>query len=267
MSNLRRTENFQVPTDSVAVWPRWLVLGSILFAIGLAYGLSQNFRTLIHEVTYPMAMGDFSALKDFILSFGWWAPVISFLLMILQTLIAPLPAFVLAMANSMAFGMVYGFLLTCSSAVIAAFTAFGLSRWLGRPFLKRRFGGNTLGKIDAVMEMYGAWAVLVLRLFPVISYDAVSFAAGLTVMRMGPFGLATFVGMLPATIAFALLGDSLESANRWSFIGGVALLGILLIAAACMRWSAFWRSARPAREPSGRGEKSPVHGELLIKRQ
>ncbi len=112
-------------------------------------------------------------------------------------------------------------------------------------------GGRALGSFDTLMAQYGAWGVLVVRLFPVISFDLVSFAAGLTAMRAGPFGLATFVGMLPAALAFSLLGDSLTSANRWSLIGGAGLLSVLLLSAACMRKSAVWRRVHRAHPVSG----------------
>ncbi len=217
---------------------------------GVAYWLLPGFRSTVRHVIGIMAHGDIAALKVFMLSFGPWAPAISFLLMILQTLIAPLPAFALAMANAMAFGMVYGCLLSCVSALVAAFTAFYLSRWCGRPFLERWLYVRPLRALDALIETYGAWGVLVARLFPVISFDLVSFAAGLTAMRAGSFGLATLVGMLPAAIAFSLLGDSIASANRGSLIGGVVLLSLLLTVAVCMRKSAAWRGVRAARAPS-----------------
>ncbi|MEE9275138.1 MAG: TVP38/TMEM64 family protein [bacterium] len=226
-----------------AIWPRWLLLAAVLLPVGVAYFSLPAFRAGANHVISSIAMGEVRELKELILSFGWWAPVVSALLMILQTLIAPLPAFVLAIANAMAFGIFYGFLLTCSSAILAAFLAFYLTRWLGRPFLLRMGEGKVMSSIDAVIGKYGAWGVLVLRLFPIISFDFVSFAAGLTAMRPRHFGFATFVGMLPATVAFTLLGDSIESASRWSLIGGAILLAALLAGAAVLRRSAAWRSA------------------------
>ncbi len=55
-----------------------------------------------------LGRGDVSGLRDYILSFGLWAPVISALLMVLQALVAPLPAFVLTFANGLAFGTFWG---------------------------------------------------------------------------------------------------------------------------------------------------------------
>ncbi len=243
MTHGRSTAVSPRPGMSLSVWRRWLVLGGLLLGLGMAYGLLSGVRTAVRPVMSAMTHGDVGALKAFILSFGPWAPAMSFLLMILQTLIAPLPAFALAIANAMAFGLVYGCALSCASALVVAFIAFYLSRWFGRSFLERWLSVRPLSTFDAMIEKYGVLGVLIARLFPVISFDLVSFAAGLTAMRVGPFGLATFVGMLPAAIAFSLLGDSLASANRWSLIGGAVLLGLLLTVAACMRKRTVWRPA------------------------
>jgi uncharacterized membrane protein YdjX (TVP38/TMEM64 family) len=203
-----------------------------LLVLWAGYQWVPAVQYFVDRTVSLLAMGDFSALKMFILSFGWWAPVVSAGLMIFQTLAAPLPAFVLAIANAMAFGVFYGFLLSVGSALAAAYLAFYLSRWLGRPFVARWVRGKP---VDSLIERYGAWGIFLLRLFPVVSFDFVSFAAGLTVIRPLPFGLATLLGMMPAALAFSMLGESIESANRWTFIGGVFLFVILIIFSLIMR--------------------------------
>lgn len=205
---------------------RWVIAATVFAAMAAAYLWLPGFRYFVGRTFSLMATGDFRALKMFILSFGWWAPLVSAGLMIFQTLVAPLPAFILAIANAMAFGVFYGFILTCASALLAAYIAFYLSRWLGRPFIERWLRRLPL---EGMIERYGAWGVLLLRLFPVVSFDLISFAAGLTVIRPAPFGLATFLGMIPAVLAFSLLGDSIESANRWSFFGGLILFVVLIL--------------------------------------
>ncbi len=220
--------------SSSSVGVRWLAAAVALLALGAGYEWLPGFHDFVNRTASYLATGDFHALKLFILSFGWWAPLVSAGLMIFQTLVAPLPAFILSIANAMAFGVFYGFLLSVGSALAAAFLAFYLSRWLGRPFVERWMKGLP---IDSLIERYGAWGVLLLRLFPVVSFDFVSFAVGLTVMRPAAFGLATFLGMMPATLAYSLLGESIESANRWSFIGGFFLFGLLVVFSLVMRRS------------------------------
>lgn len=243
MSNVAAGKIRIAQYPSPPVWLRWLLLAGALLAVGLAYAMFPGFRAISYRVLMPLASGDVRVLKDFILSFGWWAPVISFLLMILQTLIAPLPAFILTIANAMAFGFFYGFLLTYISAMAAALIAFFITRSLGRPFVERWLQGRSL---DASFERYGAWGVLALRLIPVVSFDFVSFAAGLTAMRARHFALATIVGMFPASVAYSLLGNSIDSAGRWSLIGGTILLVVLLLGTFFFRRTKAWENFRPS---------------------
>jgi len=73
-------------------------------AFGLAYLLSAEFRSEVDRAATILGQGDVAGLKYYILSYGAWAPVVSTLLMVLQVLAAPLPAFVLTSANGLAFG-------------------------------------------------------------------------------------------------------------------------------------------------------------------
>ena len=234
MRDQTHTTSLEPHRFSYSVGMRWAAAAAALLALWVGYQWVPAVHYFVDRTVSLLAMGDFRALKMFILSFGWWAPVVSAGLMIIQTLAAPLPAFFLAIANAMAFGVFYGFLLSVSSALMAAFFAFYLARWLGRPFVARWVRGLP---IDSLIERYGAWGILLLRLFPVVSFDFVSFAAGLTVLRPLSFGLATLLGMMPAALAFSMLGDSIESANRWTFIGGFLLFIILIIFSLIMRRS------------------------------
>jgi uncharacterized membrane protein YdjX (TVP38/TMEM64 family) len=234
MRDQTRTTSLEPQRFSYSVGMRWAATAVALLAVWAGYQWVPAIQYFVDRTTSLLMMGDFHALKMFILSFGWWAPAVSAGLMIFQTLAAPLPAFVLAIANAMAFGVFYGFLLSVGSALLAAFLAFYLARWLGRPFVARWVRGMSA---DSLVERYGAWGILLLRLFPIVSFDFVSFAAGLTVLRPLPFGLATLLGMMPAALAFSMLGDSIESANRWTFIGGVLLFVILIVFSLIMRRS------------------------------
>ncbi|MFQ5895674.1 MAG: TVP38/TMEM64 family protein, partial [Nitrospinota bacterium] len=118
-----------------------------------------------------LAKGDIQGLRAYLLSFGAWAPVVSALLMILQSLIAPLPAFVVTIANGMLFGLFWGALLSWSSAMVAAALCFYLSRLLGRPLVERWVGETQLATFDRLVSRWGRWAVLVARLVPTVSFD------------------------------------------------------------------------------------------------
>ena len=70
----------------------------IVMVEGLAYLLSETVRLETNRAVSMLVAGDIRGVRDFILSFGVWAPIVSTLLMILQALAAPLPAFVIGFA-------------------------------------------------------------------------------------------------------------------------------------------------------------------------
>ena len=60
------------------------------------------------------------------------------------------------------------------------------------------------------MDRYGIWAIIIARMSPFLSDDAISFVAGFATMRYWQFILATFAGILPLTILLAWLGEDWE---------------------------------------------------------
>ena len=71
-----------------------------------------------------------------------------------------------------------------------------------------------LKQIDIFFEKHGRLSILIARLLPFISFDIVSYAAGLTSMSFGSFFVATGIGQLPATIIYSYVGGMLTGGAR-----------------------------------------------------
>ncbi len=188
-------------------WLRPALTVALIVLIGLVYLVYEPFRVEANRAVSVLASGNIEAVRDYILSYGAWAPVISAALMILQALLAFLPAFVLAFANGLAFGAFWGGLLSLSSATLAAAVSFGIAHALGRAPVEAILGKRSLGAADVWFARYGVYAVLIARLVPVVSFDVISYAAGLTRMSFSRFLLATIVGMAPVTFVYSFLGE------------------------------------------------------------
>ena len=80
-----------------------------------------------------------------------------------------------------------------------------------------------LKQIDTFFEKYGKNTILICRLLPFISFDIVSYAAGLTSISFGAFFLATGLGQLPATIVYSYVGGMLTGGAKM-FVTGLMLL-------------------------------------------
>ncbi len=213
---------------------RWIRFGSalaFLSAVGIAYLLSAEFRSEVDRAVAILSWGDVLGLRDYILSFGVWAPIVSALLMVLQALMLPLPAFVITFANGLAFGTFWGGILSLVSASLAAALSFGISRALGRGVVEALVGGTSLESADRWFLRWGAYAVLVARLVPIISFDVISFAAGLTRVRFWWFVAATAVGMAPATFVYSYLGARAPQ-YVWVLlvVFGAVIAGVVVVA-------------------------------------
>ncbi len=230
-----------------AVAIRRLRLGGTLALATLtisAYLLLPELRAEVDRAALLLARGDVAALRDYLLSFGSWAPAISALLMVLQSLIAPLPAFLLAFANGLAFGTFWGGLLTFSSALLASTLSFWIGRGLGRNVVEALVGSAGLASTDAWFARHAVWAVLVARLVPLVSFDLISYAAGLTAMRFRWFLAATALGIAPATFLYAFLGERAPQMIVVLFLA----FGLVIIAAALSAVQRWWQR-RHARGP------------------
>lgn len=150
---------------------------------------------------------DPQAMREYIAAYGPLAPAVSALLMILQSVAAPLPAFLITFANGLLFGVWWGAALSWSSAMLGAALCFFVARYFGRPVVVKLTSESALVTSDRFFERYGKHAVLIARLVPIISFDIISYGSGLTGMRFLGFWLATGIGQLPATILYSYLGD------------------------------------------------------------
>lgn len=220
---------------SIVRWLRPALTLFLLALLGLLYLLSGAFREEVDRAAGVLASGDISAVRDYILSFGAWAPVISTLLMILQALLAFLPSFLIAFANGLAFGFFWGTILSVASAALAAGICFGIARALGRTPVEAVVGKDNLGSADRWFARYGAYAILVARLIPVLSFDAVSYAAGLTRMSFWKFLAATTAGMLPATVAYTYLGERAPQYIDVLLVAAGVVLGVMVVVAGVRR--------------------------------
>lgn len=196
------------------VWKQWWFKIVLLVIPVLLYYLVPAFQEIIQNAVKVLSRVDVDAAREYILSFGIWAPVVSFFLMVFQSLAAPLPAFVITFANAGLFGWVKGAALSWTSAMVGAILCFAIARLYGRSVVEKFTTRRALKEVDVFFEKYGKWAVLIARLLPFVSFDIVSYAAGLTAMGWWEFIWATGLGQLPATLVYSYVGDVLVGSVR-----------------------------------------------------
>jgi len=221
----------------------------VVVAFALAYFLWPGFGAGTRHVIALLGRGDVERLRAYLLSFGAWAPALSTAVMLLQAIVAPLPAFVVAMVNGLLFGAFWGSLLTWSTAVVGSVVCFYIARGLGRPAAERFGTKRAIRRVDDFFRRYGTASVLIARLIPLMSFSAVSYFAGLTSMSLRAYLAATAVGILPATVLFCVLGGQMTDWYRFGLYAVIGVVGLVLLGL-LVRWLADERLRRKERANS-----------------
>jgi len=199
---------------------RALLLFALMVVALSAWLLSPTLRSELSVMVEMIARGRVDALGDRLASYGLLGPLISLGIMVLQGVLAPLPAFVVTFANGLAFGTFWGWVISLAGHVLASSVAFYLARRLGRTRVQALVTKRGLSGADEWLERWGPQAVFLARLAPGISFDAISYAAGLTRIRFKHFVIATTLGVIPETLLFAYLGHTAE--DKAPLVMGIA---------------------------------------------
>ncbi|WP_418566394.1 TVP38/TMEM64 family protein [Peptacetobacter sp.] len=207
---------------------RTLMKIGVIVLVLMIYFFVTPIKVMINQMIFYLSSLDIDSLKQYILSYGALAPIISFILMIVQSVAAPLPAFLITFVNAALFGWVWGAVLSWSSAMAGAALCFFIAKFLGRDVVEKLTSKYAIDSIDKFFDKYGKYTILVCRLLPFISFDIVSYAAGLTSMEFLPFFIATGIGQLPATIVYSYVGGMLTGGTKL-FVTGLLILFALTI--------------------------------------
>jgi uncharacterized membrane protein YdjX (TVP38/TMEM64 family) len=213
----------------------------VLVSIGWI-GLIPIVRTTVYRGLYLLAMGHLAQFHQFLISLGPWAPVVSTVLMVSQSIAIPIPVTLLMVANGLAFGVWHGMLISFAGGFVGALAAYQLGRRLGRAVVERFVSYQALDVADRLMARRGGWAVVIGRWVPGIPCDPLSYAAGIMRMPRWTFVWLTILGLIPANLVTAYVGAEATGDVRTSYwIGGLLVIAALWI---CWKFAQRQRKRR-----------------------
>ena len=175
----------------------------------MKWGLVLTFVLFLLVFNYRYLHIQPIEIREWILSYGILAPVLYIIIYTLRTLIL-FPASILTLAGGLAFGPLWGTVLTVIGATGAAALAFRVSRKLGRNIVAKRWKGKG-EKIQEQLESNGFFYVLVLRFIPFFNFDLISYLVGVSKVKFMPYILGTALGIIPSSFAYVFLGSSLAA--------------------------------------------------------
>lgn len=202
-----------------------IVLIAIILLTVVLYFVVPSFNATMNNFVSKLGSLNLESVIELIRSYGAYAAVISFFLMILQSILSPIPALLITLSNAAVFGWWKGALLSFWSSMAGAALCFYIARTLGRDVVEKITTKTGLDKVDEFFERYGKNSILICRLLPFVSFDIVSYAAGLTPIKFWDFFIATGLGQLPATIVYSYLGN-LAGSTKTIFISIVSVVAL-----------------------------------------
>ncbi|MFC7335712.1 TVP38/TMEM64 family protein [Haloferula chungangensis] len=208
----------------------WSLIASaaILLTFAISVAASQELRDFLVDAWNILTSGDQERISQWADGFGAWGPLIIILMMVLQMFLIIVPSWLLMVVAVLAYGPWWGALIAIGAVAAASSFGYAIGNLIGEHGLERLINKKTLDKVQKETERYGIWAIVVTRINPLLSNDAISFVAGLIRMGYWKFLAATVGGILPLTVAIAVFGSDWEKMKTTLiWISVISLLGLV----------------------------------------
>src|SRR5262245_5098785 len=140
------------------------------------------------------------------------------------------PGALFGLAGGVLFGPVWGTILNLAGATLGATAAFLVARYVAADWVRGQAAGRMEWLIQGV-ETEGWRFVAFARLVPLIPFNLLNYALGLTRIPLAVYVLASCLAMFPGTLAYTWLGYAgREAAGGNAAAVRYGLLGLALLA-------------------------------------
>ncbi|SDR77759.1 Uncharacterized membrane protein YdjX, TVP38/TMEM64 family, SNARE-associated domain [Gillisia sp. Hel1_33_143] len=217
--------------------PLYISISIIALIIG-SYFLIPSVQQFLNESWSVLTSNNNERIKNWVDGFGWFGPLLLVLCMVAQMFLLVIPSVALMVVSILAYGPVWGSLIVLVSIFTASSTGYWIGRYFGPGIVEKLIGHKSEKKIANFLEDYGFWAVIVTRLNPFLSNDAISFVGGILKMGYWRFIFATIVGIAPLTLFIAVIGkstDSLKNGLLWGSLVSLVIFGLYVYWDKCKR--------------------------------
>ncbi|MFF7870241.1 TVP38/TMEM64 family protein [Streptomyces qaidamensis] len=202
-------------------WSRLSLLVALLAAGACGVLLFEPQRLLTEG--WPPQLGGAAAAAVFAVAYG-------------VCTVAFVPRPLLNLAAGALFGSQLGLGVALAGTVLGAGIAFCLGRALGQDALRPLLRGRWLKAADGQLSRHGFRSMLAVRLFPGVPFWAANYCASVSRMGLLPFLLATGLGSIPNTAAYAVAGARASAPTSPAFLIALACIALPALAGVVVAW-------------------------------
>ena len=170
-------------------------------------------------------------IKHFILGFGPWALMVFIAFYALNTISLLPPIGVMSLSAGFIFGPLNGSIAIMAGAFLGTTATFFISRVFGSRFVENMMKGKAK-EFQEKLDQNGFKVILFIRLIPLIPWEVVNYASGLSKIKYTDFIFATLIGIFPSVLIQTYFTDRLSNFNikdptLFIAIGAFILLGAI----------------------------------------
>lgn len=163
-------------------------------------------------------------------SLGFAGPLLVALSILATQIVAPFSGAPFMFVGIKLYGYPKTMLLFYVVSMCSAVINFFIARLYGRAVIRRLVGEKTLADIDALAEHDAANMVFWSRIFGYYFFDIISYAAGLTTIRLSTYlAYTAFVSLLPFGFFYFIFRDLDFNSARGVFTYYVALVATAVV--------------------------------------
>lgn len=202
-------------------------VAALVVLMAIIYFLNPNFFRELWEVCLS---GDMHRVAGYINSFGSWAMVFSFFLVLCVNAIGFPPAIIFSSANALIFGLVPGIILAWLAETVGVTISFVLLRFLFRDAAERVIAKHAcLQKIDELSGEKGFKVMLIARIIPYLPSGLLNALGAVSKMSFNAFVMSALIGKLPSTAIEAVIGHDAVAADNPARLIFTTVLALVLI--------------------------------------
>ena len=210
-----KNNNSNQATRRLLIFVGFLLFTIVIFLLGSDAGWFDVFKNQ-------------EKLLVFVKEFGMIGPIVIVLLIASAIVISPIPSAPIALVSGLLYGHLFGTIYVVVGALSGAMIAFMIARKLGYDYINRKL------QLHMPVKFFGSQNTLMLivfvtRLAPFISFDVISYAAGLTKLTLARFFLASLLGIIPISFILAHLGSEITNGELEGISIALIVLGFFTI--------------------------------------
>lgn len=198
---------------------------ALVIALVILYFTYPDFQDAMDELWKALKSGEQQQISSTIKSFGAWGVAAIILIIVLQMFLVIFPSWLPMIAAALVYGTIPSILISSAGVFLASTIGYSIGIGVSENALHKFISDNTFKKLKYWVSNYGFWSIVIFRISPFLSNDAISVLAGGVRMNYVKFITATMIGIVPLATAIAFFANDIETLKTGLYwIGGAGIV-------------------------------------------